>query len=885
MEMMQQEAPQPIFLKDYKPSDYLIDKVELDFDLGEEVTWVKSQLSVRRNASQPHPIPLVLDGEALVLRALRLDGRVLATSEYQVEEKSLRINKVPKSFVLEIETEIKPQENTALEGLYKSSGNFCTQCEAEGFRRITYFIDRPDVMARYSTKITANQEKYPVLLSNGNLLEKGLLPDGRHWVKWQDPHKKPCYLFALVAGDLVCQEDFFVTCGGRKVTLRIFVERMNADKCEHALRSLKKAMKWDEEVYGREYDLDVYMIVAVNDFNMGAMENKGLNIFNSKYVLAKPETATDQDYSAIEGVIAHEYFHNWTGNRITCRDWFQLSLKEGLTVFRDQCFSADMASATVQRINDVRGLRTAQFAEDAGPMAHPVRPESYMTINNFYTTTVYNKGAEVIRMIHQILGTKGFRLGMDLYFERHDGQAVTTDDFVKAMEDANGIDLIRFRNWYSQAGTPEVVVQTDYDTSGKTYRLTFQQSCKPSPNQPHKQPFHLPIAMGLLDPEGNDFPLQLVGEDRPTASTTRVLNLRKPKESYLFVGIDQKPVPSLLRGFSAPVKLRFDYSDEELAFLMANDHNLFNRWEAGQRLAIKTMLELVADYQQQKSLLLNQSFLSAFQKILTDPMQDYSLIAEILSLPSESYLSEMLEVINVEAIHHVREFVRISLAREFKDAFFDIYHKNREEEPYRLDTDAMAKRRLKNTSLSYLALLNDPIVHKHSLEQFRFAGNMTDTLGALHVLVLNKSPYRDQVLSEFYETWQADPLVVNKWFSVQALAPFPETMQKVKKLMDHPAFEIKNPNNVLALIGTFSSGNPFCFHEVSGTGYQFIADCVLQLDALNPQIAARLSVSLSRWQRYDLQRQEGMKCQLERIARASKLSKDVYEIVRKSLAP
>ena len=414
---------------------------------------MKSQLFMRRNALQSHPIPLVLDGEALALQALRLDGRILTTSEYQVEEKSLCINEVPKSFVLEIETEIKPQENTALEGLYKSSGNFCTQCEAEGFRRITYFIDRPDVMARYSTTITANQEKYPVLLSNGNLLEKGLLPDGRHWVKWQDPHKKPCYLFALVAGDLVCQEDFFVTCGGRKVTLQIFVEKTNADKCEHALRSLKKAMKWDEEVYGREYDLEIYMIVAVNDFNMGAMENKGLNIFNSKYVLAKPETATDRDYSAIEGVIAHEYFHNWTGNRITCRDWFQLSLKEGLTVFRDQCFSADMGSATVQRINDVRGLRASQFAEDAGPMAHAVRPESYLTINNFYTTTVYNKGAEVIRMIHQILGTKRFRLGMDLYFERHDGQAVTTDDFVKAIEDANGIDLNQFRNWYIQAGT------------------------------------------------------------------------------------------------------------------------------------------------------------------------------------------------------------------------------------------------------------------------------------------------------------------------------------------------------------------------------------------------------------------------------------------------
>ena len=883
--MIQRESPQPIYLQDYKPPNYLIDSVDLDFDLAEEVTRVRSRLSIQRNAFQTHAIPLVLDGEDLVLKSLRLNGCVLKTSEYHVDEKSLRIDKVPDSFVLEIETEIKPQENTALEGLYKSSGNFCTQCEAEGFRRITYFPDRPDVMACFSTTISANQEKYPVLLSNGNLIDKGLLADGRHWVKWQDPHRKPCYLFALVAGDLVCQEDSFITRGGRNVTLQIFVEEMNADKCEHALRSLKKAMRWDEEVYGCEYDLDIYMIVAVNDFNMGAMENKGLNIFNSKYVLAKPETATDWDYNAIEGVIAHEYFHNWTGNRITCRDWFQLSLKEGLTVFRDQCFSADMGSATVQRINDVRGLRASQFTEDAGPMAHPVRPESYMTINNFYTTTVYNKGAEVIRMIQQILGAKGFRLGMDLYFERHDGQAVTTDDFVKAMEDANGSDLVQFRNWYSQAGTPQVKVQTEFEASTKTYTLTFQQSCKATPNQPLKRPFHLPIAMGLLDPRGKHLPLQLAGEDHPSASSTRVLNLRQQQESFHFVGIDRPPVPSLLRGFSAPVKLQFEYSDEDLAFLMANDQDLFNRWEAGQRLAIKTILDLVENYQQHKTLQLNQSFVAAFHKILTDPILDLSLLAEILTLPEESYLAEMMEVIDVSAVHHVRDFVRETLARELKGAFLNSYHKYQEAGPFRLDTHSMAKRRLKNISLSYLVQLNDPIVFDHSLDQFRSACNMTDKLGALNALVLNNSPYRSQVLSEFYERWQADPLVVDKWFSVQAMAPLPATLREVIKLMDHPAFEIKNPNKVRALIGTFSNANPFCFHEVSGAGYQFLADCILQLNALNPQIAARLSSSLSRWKRYDLQRQEQMKHQLERILRAPGLSKDVYEIVSKSLAP
>ncbi|MBF0276639.1 MAG: aminopeptidase N [SAR324 cluster bacterium] len=878
---MQQKSPKTIYLKDYTPPDYCIENVDLNFDLQEEVTIVKSRLEMHSNNKVQ--TPLILDGKNLRLKSIGLNGELLSAERCSVDEQSLTITNLPEAFTLEIETEIKPHENTALEGLYKSSGNFCTQCEAEGFRRMTYFLDRPDVMARYSTTISADKEKYPVLLSNGNLVDQGNCPDNRHWVRWEDPFKKPSYLFALVAGDLVCQKDTFVTKSGRTVSLEIFVEKINYDKCEHALRSLKKAMQWEEEKYGREYDLDIYMIVAVNDFNMGAMENKGLNVFNSKYVLAKPETATDWDYNAIEGVIAHEYFHNWTGNRITCRDWFQLSLKEGLTVFRDQCFSADMGSAGVQRISDVRALRASQFPEDAGPMAHPVRPDSYLTINNFYTSTIYNKGAEVIRMIHRILGEEGFRKGMDLYFERHDGQAVTTDDFVAAMADASKKDLTQFLQWYRQAGTPELHVETDYDEDSGTYSLKIRQSCKPTPGQEHKEPLHIPIAMGLLDRNGNDLPLQLEGENIPFDGKTRVLSLVGKEETFRFTSIPHQPTPSLLRGFSAPVKVRMEYTEEDLAFLLAHDSDSFNRWEAGHQLAIKVIMKLIADAQQGKELKLSEHFVQAFKKMLKDPLLDQALVAETFSLPSETYLGEMMAVVDVEAIHHVRNFVLNTLARTLQDLFLKRYQTNLENGPYELDIHSMARRQLKNVSLAYLVRLKEDAYLKLGLTQFQSANNMTDSLAALGALSLNNTSHREKVLAEFYETWRNDPLVIDKWFSIQAVAPLDNILDEVKLLMKHPAFDIKNPNKIRSLIGVFCSANPFGFHNRNGEGYRFLGDRVLELDSVNPQIAARLVGSLSHWRRFDMKRQELMKQELERIVNKDGLSKDVYEISTKSL--
>ncbi|MBF0288760.1 MAG: aminopeptidase N [SAR324 cluster bacterium] len=880
---MQQDTPQTIYLKDYRPSDYLIKTVELDFDLCEDSTTVRSRLTMvsnydRKNGSRP----LVLDGKNLLLQSIVLEGQELKEHQYSSDAEKLTVPSVPESFTLEITTQIKPQENTSLEGLYKSSGNFCTQCEAKGFQKITYFLDRPDVMASYTTTITADQQKYPVLLSNGNLIDRGILEDQRHWVKWQDPFKKPSYLFALVAGDLVCLEDTFRTRSGRSVVLQIFVEKMNRDKCEHAMNSLKESMKWDEDVYDREYDLDIYMIVAVNDFNMGAMENKGLNVFNSKYVLAKPETATDDDYRSIEGVIAHEYFHNWTGNRITCRDWFQLSLKEGLTVFRDQCFSADMGSKTVQRINDVRMLRAVQFPEDAGPMAHSVRGDAYIQVNNFYTTTVYNKGAELIRMMQTLLGKSGFHQGMDLYFQRHDGQAVTTEDFVKAMEDATGSDLKQFRNWYVQAGTPVLDISTSHDADAQIYTMTVKQSCQPTPGQEEKHAFHIPLMVGLLDAQGNDFPLLLKGEDSSEMKTSRVLNVCKDEETFCFLKISHPPVPSLLRGFSAPVKLNYDHSDQELAFLMANDSDEFNRWEAGHQLAVNTMLNLVHDYQEGRSLSLGRHVIEAFSKLLISDL-DQSLIAETLMLPPETYLGEMMDVIDVDAVHHVRGFVRDTLAEQMKTEFLNIYHQTRDSGPYRIEPEFMAKRRLKNTCLSYLMRLDDSDIRSLGMQQFEESGNMTDVLGALAALGQKECLEHVTALEKFYETWKGDALVIDKWFSLQALSPLPGTLDEVKKLMAHPAFELKNPNKVRALIGVFCHANPFHFHQVNGESYQFLKDCVLELDVLNPQIAARLLGCFSHWRKHDEKRQILMKAQLEEVLHTTNLSSDVYEIATKSL--
>jgi len=879
---MAEHNPQSVYLKDYTPPDYLLDAVDLSFDLRDELTTVRSRLTVRRNPATTGKRPLVLNGQDLELVSIAIDGEPLPPDGYRVEPESLAVSSVPETCTLEVETRIRPADNTSLEGLYKSGDMYCTQCEAEGFRKITYFLDRPDVMSRYTTTIVADKTRYPVLLSNGNPVASGETDGNRHWVRWEDPFRKPSYLFALVAGDLIKTEDRHVTASGREVTLRVYVEPANADRCEHAMRSLKKAMRWDEAVFGLEYDLDIYMIVAVDSFNMGAMENKGLNVFNSKYVLARPDTATDTDYVNIEGVIGHEYFHNWTGNRVTCRDWFQLSLKEGLTVFRDQEFTSDMTSRPVKRIGDVRHLRTAQFAEDGGPMAHPVRPDSYIEINNFYTLTVYEKGAEVIRMMHTLLGREGFRKGMDLYFERHDGEAVTTDDFVRAMEDANGADLSQFRLWYSQAGTPALEATGDYDAGSGTYALHVRQHTPPTPGQPEKRPLHIPIAVGLLATDGTDLPLQLEGEQAPGA-TTRVLSLREAEQTFRFVAVPERPLPSLLRGFSAPVKLRMDFTDDELGLLLARDSDPFNRWDAGQRLATRTLLGLVSDFQQGHELALNPHLADAVRELLAYRDIDPALAAEALALPSEAYLAEQMDTVDVDAIHAVRVFVRRALAERLKDSFLDTYRGTYDPGPYSLEPVAMGRRALKNLCLGYLVELDEPSVRDLCMAQFRDAGNMTDVMAALGILANTDCPERVEALDAFYLQWRNDALVVDKWLSIQASSRLPGTLGEVQRLMGHPAFDIKNPNRVRSLLGAFAHGNRVRFHAATGAGYAFVAEQVLRLDRLNPQVAARLLGPMSPWRRYDPARQALMRAHLERIADTAGISKDVYEVASKSL--
>jgi len=878
-------TPGAIHLKDYRPPDYRIETVNLQFDLDETTTLVKSLLTVVRNQvdCEDKP-PLVLHGRDLVLKSVRLDGQALSEKDYKAETGSLTIQRVPDRFTLEIETEISPKKNTSLSGLYTSGGNFCTQCEAEGFRTITYFLDRPDIMSRFFTTITADKAKYPVLLSNGNLVGSGDLPQGRHFAKWHDPFPKPAYLFALVAGNLACIEDRFTTMSGKTVTLRIYVQHHNKDKCGHAMESLKKAMKWDEDVYGREYDLDLFMIVAVDDFNMGAMENKGLNIFNSKYILAKPETATDDDFQGVEGVVAHEYFHNWSGNRVTCRDWFQLSLKEGFTVFRDQQFMEDMTSRCVKRISDVNILRTHQFREDASPMAHPVRPESYVEINNFYTLTVYNKGAEVIRMIFNLLGREAFRKGTDLYFSRHDGQAVTTEDFVSAMEDAGNVDLTQFRYWYSQAGTPELEITRAYDPGLKTFTLKIKQTCPPTPGQPEKKPFHIPVAFGLLGREGKDLPLNHENwKGEQGGGGTIMLELRKKEEAFVFTGIPDEPVPSVLRGFSAPVKVKLDLSDEERLFLMTNDSDEFNRWDAGQQLAVKLILDLVNDFQHGKKLKLHSSFISAFRKTLESAMKDKAFQAFALALPPETYLAGFMDVIDPSAVHEARRFVQKTLAAELKRQFLGVYNANQSTAPYSVDQESVGRRGLRNVCLSYLMALDEPGLWKLCAEQYRAAGNMTEVIAALANLANTDCPEREEALASFYEKWKDEPLVVDKWLGIQALSRLPNTLDTVRKLTGHSAFNIRNPNKVRALIGAFSA-NSVRFHDPGGEGYYFLADHVIAIDAMNPQIAARLASAFTMWKRYEETRKSLMKGQLERILKTPKLSKDTYEVVSKSLA-
>jgi len=862
-----------VYRRDYRPPDFFIDRVELAFDLDPAATRVRSRLTCRRNGG--HQRSLELNGEALELIRVSLNGRDLPAGDYTLAGPRLIIPQTGDQFILEVENLLHPERNTELSGLYTSGGNFCTQCEPHGFRRITYFIDRPDVLAVFTTSLTADRERFPVLLSNGNLVETQDHGTTRRAV-WHDPHPKPSYLFALVAGDLAFISDHFDTMNGRRVALYIHTERHNIDKCDHAMRSLKNAMRWDEERYGRECDLDRYQIVAVDDFNMGAMENKGLNIFNSQFVLAKPETATDTDYRGIEGVIGHEYFHNWSGNRVTCRDWFQLSLKEGFTVFRDQQFSADMGSPAVKRIQDVNILRTHQFREDAGPMAHPVRPESYQEINNFYTVTVYNKGAEVVRMLSRLLGAEGFRRGTDLYFDRHDGQAVTTDDFVMALEDANDTDLGQFRRWYEQAGTPVVRVVEHYDEQAGRYTLELTQHTPPTPGQRDKKPFHIPVAAALLDSKGRQLPAWEGG------ATSGVLELRAQSQAFTFKA-PEKPVPSLLRGFSAPVKLEMDRPAEAWAFLMTHDNDPFVRWDAGQQMALGVLRERVAAIRANRGIEAPGLLLAAFERLTRGAEADRELQAEMLRLPSEAYLAEGFETIDPAAIARARDGLKQELAVRLEQQWRRLYAASVVNDDYRPDSDQIGRRALRNICLSYLLAIDSREVRALALERLQEATNMTERLAALRALAATPSPERDQALEQFYDAWHSEPLIIDKWLAVQATSPAPDTLERVKALTRHTAFEIGNPNKVRALIGAFAQSNPRHFHGADGQGYELIADYVVELDRLNPQIAASLARAFNFWRRYDERRRDLMRGALRRIRGTPRLSPDVGEIVSKTL--
>jgi aminopeptidase N len=877
--MMKEATPRSIKLSDYQPPAYLVDTVDLLVDLREQGTRVVARLAVRRNPLGPGGA-LRLNGEGLRPVWVRLDGSELPAEHYRVDDESLTLNDPPQAFVLESEVIVAPENNTALEGLYRSAGMFCTQCEPEGFRKITWFIDRPDVMARFTVRLEGDKASCPVLLSNGNPRESGDLPDGRHYAVWDDPIPKPCYLFALVAGDLRYVEDRHTTPSGREVRLRVYVEPENIDKCDHALRSLVNAMCWDEENYGREYDLDVYNIVAVNDFNMGAMENKGLNVFNSKFVLARPDTATDQDFLGIEGVIAHEYFHNWTGNRITCRDWFQLSLKEGFTVFRDQEFSADMGARGVKRIEDVRLLRAHQFAEDAGPMAHPIRPAAYIEINNFYTVTVYEKGAEVVRMQANLLGSERFRKATDLYFGRHDGQAVTTEDFVRCMADASGRDLSQIQHWYDYAGTPRVRVQGTYDAAAASYVLEIEQSVPDTPGQIGKPPFLIPIVTGLVGGDGRDLLVRLGDEPEPAGQHT--LQLTESTQRFVFHGVDEAPVPSLLRGFSAPVKLEFDYSDEQLMFLMAKDGDGFNRWDASQTLARRILLEMAGQFREGVEMDVPDGLLQAFRAALASGTAEPALTAEVLALPSLAYLGDFMATVDVDALHLARQTLRVAVGHALEDELRTTYEKLQVYGPYRPTPEAIGRRSLKNRVLGYLAVATGTAGGELCDAQYRAQHNMTDVMAALALLADSDHASRETALADFERRWRDDPLVMDKWFAVQAMSSRADALRQVRRLMEHPAFSLRNPNKVRALIGSFANANPLRFHAADGSGYEFLQEQVLALDPANPQIAARLLRVLSRWERYDEGRQAKMRAVLESVL-AAKVSKDVYEIAAKSL--
>jgi aminopeptidase N len=872
--------PRTIKLEDYAVPPFLVDHIDLRVEIGEPDTEVKAVLGIRRNPdSTESGAPLTLHGVDLKLVSLSIDGTPLGEGTFSHQDEELTVEAMPDACTMEIVTRIQPSANTSLEGLYRADSAYCTQCEAEGFRKITFFPDRPDVMAVFSTTIVADRAACPVLLSNGNPVARGELDDGRHWMTWEDPFPKPSYLFALVAGDLACEEDTFTTASGREVTLRIYVERHNLDKCEHAMRALKKSMAWDEERYGLEYDLDLYMIVAVDDFNMGAMENKGLNIFNSRYVLARPDTATDADFAGIEAVIAHEYFHNWTGNRVTCRDWFQLSLKEGLTVFRDQQFSADQGSPAVKRIQDVRILRTAQFAEDAGPMAHPIRPDAYIEINNFYTVTIYNKGAEVIRMIHTLLGEERFRAGMDLYFQRHDGQAVTTNDFIAAMSDASGVSLAQFERWYSQAGTPELDIKSSYDAQQQTVSISVRQSIPATPGQTEKLPMHLPIAMGLLNENGGEVTPHNVDAN----DGTFVLELTEGEQHFSLSGVASEPTLSVLRNFSAPVKIRQVKTTNELAFLFGHDTDPFNRWDAGQTLLMDAILTNVQRFLQNNPMSLETDLIDAVRATLISTELDPAFIAEAVSLPAISYIAEQMEVVELDAIDASKRFVRETLSRAMVDELADIHDRLTVDVPYRFDQESTGRRALRNAALDMLMAVDGNASRQRALAQFNATDNMTDSMAALRALSNVDCDERLEVLKRFEERWRDDTLVMDKWLSVQAMSVLPGALREVEALLAHPSFDLKKPNKVRALVGAFCHGNLPGFHHASGAGYDFLADQVAELDKLNPQITARLLGAFGRWKRFPPNRRDRMEQALQHIAGIAGLSRDSYEVVKKTL--
>lgn len=887
------EAPKPIFLKDYRQPDFWISKVDLRFNLGalaDDVTVVKSKLYLERNLKQERSrlAPLVLNGESLKLISVAVDGSPLDGQQYTVHPDRLELRSLPDRFVLEIETEIDPRKNLSCEGLYKSGGMFCTQCEAESFRRITYFLDRPDVMSVYTVTIEANKATYPVLLSNGNPIARKDLAGGRHEIVWHDPHKKPCYLFALVAGDLGVLEDRYKTTSGRDVALKIYARHGFEERCHHAMQSLKWSLKWDEDTYGLEYDLDIFMIVVAEDFNMGAMENKGLNIFNANYVLADTKTATDHDFNAVTSVVGHEYFHNWTGNRVTCRDWFQLSLKEGLTVFRDQRFSGDLGSEAVNRIEEIIRLRTHQFAEDAGPTAHPVRPQSYISIDNFYTLTVYEKGAEVIRMIETLLGREGFRRGMDLYFSRHDGQAVTTEDFVQAMADATGTDLTQFKNWYDQAGTPLITVRTEHDEKKSLFHITIAQSAganQGSTEAPRKA-FHIPIAVGLVGKDGKDQPLHLQGlqaQPAKTNGTTAILELREEEQTFTFTGIKEKPVLSLLRGFSAPVKVEYHNGNDELAFLIAHDSDPYCRWEAAQTLVCRVVQDLVGDFQAGKPLRDPVHLVKAFASLLQDQNADPAFISFMLALPAEQYLAQFFQTIDVDGIFAAREHIMLSIAKAqhiwFKAKYRELLAQGTEgfgPEPY-------GRRALKNRVLEYIVMAGGPEDLQLALTQQRDAKNMTEEIGALEALNRIAGLERKAALHDFYQKWQNEPLVMNKWLTVQAISPLADTLETIQTLSRDRVFDKNNPNKIYSLYAAFCRFNQLRFHDRSGAGYRFIGDRVLEVDSRNPQVAARLMSGFSQWRSFDHDRQNLIKAELKRILAHTGLSNNVFELASKML--